>query len=356
MKKILTALAAAALLVMLAVPAAAYIDTDTIKNVQSALNERGFDSGSVDGLIGARTTAAIKAYQESAGLGVDGLIGEELLSSLGIEMPEGQPEIGSAPESSDFYNLLIVGSDRRDTSWNGNSDAIILMTVNKRRGTVYFTSFMRDMGVEIPGRGLNKINYSYAVEGAPLLKATLEQNFGVRIDNCAAADWAAAAQIVDLFGGVDMEIKDYEINMLNSLAADVAASFGGDAGDPIEWAGTHHLNGCQAVGFARIRKVGNNDAERTERQRRILLSLIKSVDADNSAEAAVLINKILSYVEHDFGLTDVLALTSQLSDIMHYDMQTLRVPFDNMFGSQGEMYIPVQPATSEKLLATIYGD
>ena len=353
----------------LAMGAAAYADTpgtDTVRSVQEALNAAGYDCGDADGIAGAKTSAAISSFQAANGLTADGEISDQLLESLGLAESVSSDEnaaAGSAvssaaeePETqSDFYNLLIVGSDRRDESWNGNSDAIVLLTVNNRTKKVYLTSFMRDLGADIPGHGLNKINYSYAVGGVSLLKDTLADNFGVRIDNYIAVDWKAAAAVVDLFGGVDVEIKDNEIDSINAATDDVCNAIGADSSPyHISSGGLQHLSGVQAVGYSRIRFVGNNDYERTERQRKVLTGLISRMNLDSLGDVMKGLDGVLELVEHDLSLVDVMALAAQSSSILSYDIETMRVPFDGMYQSQNEMLVPEQPSTNNALLSELY--
>ena len=82
------------------------------------------------------------------------------------------------PGQDDLITILIIGQDTRVEGERGRADAIMLMVIDKARGSVKLISFMRDMYVEIPGFGGDRINAAYVKGGAPLLKATLEFNFG----------------------------------------------------------------------------------------------------------------------------------------------------------------------------------
>lgn len=89
----------------------------------------------------------------------------------------------------DQYQVLLIGSDRRDGSWNGNSDVMILASLNRNKKTISFISFMRDTGVNVPNVGYGKLNCSFAKGGAKLLQSTLESNFQISIDNYIATDF-----------------------------------------------------------------------------------------------------------------------------------------------------------------------
>lgn len=79
----------------------------------------------------------------------------------------------------DTYNILLLGVDRRDESWEGNSDVILLVTVNKEKKTVYLTSFLRDLYADIPGVGVRKLNAACANGGPELTVQTLEDNYQI---------------------------------------------------------------------------------------------------------------------------------------------------------------------------------
>ena len=244
----------------------------------------------------------------------------------------------------DIYNILLIGVDRRDRSWNGNSDAMILMTVNNNTGKIYMTSFLRDLYANIEGVGVRKLNNAYAVGGGPLLVQTLETNYGVVIDNYAAVDFFAMEDIINIFGGVEIEIKDYEIPGLQMFEVyDITAP------------GVYNLNGAQALAYTRIRYYGNADFERTSRQRLVLEQLIAKGRQMSTLEQASLMNQILPYTTHDLTSGDVLTLATDLPKMSSYEIVELRIPYDNEYHSQDELLIPNDiNDTVTKLRNTIY--
>lgn len=153
----------------------------------------------------------------------------------------------------DTYNLLLLGVDRRDESWNGNSDVVLLVTVNKEKKTVYLTSFLRDLYADIPGVGVRKLNAACANGGPELTIQTLEENYHVEIDNYAMVDFNAMIDVVDALGGVDLEIDEDERVTANDYITCMCEDNGVDPKPYyIKKAGKVHLNGYQAVGYAEI--------------------------------------------------------------------------------------------------------
>jgi LCP family protein required for cell wall assembly len=247
-------------------------------------------------------------------------------------------------DTCDYTNILLIGTDRRDESWNGNSDVIIVATINRTTKQLCLTSFMRDLYADIPGYGVHKLNYAYAVGGAETLEATLLSNYEVEIDNYAVVDFEEMAWIVDLTGGVEITVSDEEVDVLNGYLVSMEATE-----SQLPCGGTYVMNGDQAVAYMRIRFVGNDDYERTQRQRNVLRAIFESIDDLSAEDIVKLLGSALSSVENDFGFFDLLRLTVGLPEYLDYTLEETRVPFDGLYDSENEMLVPDFAATTEKL-------
>ncbi len=258
-------------------------------------------------------------------------------------------EKDESSEGKDVYNILLIGSDRRDESWNGNSDVMILITGNDDTQKIIMTSFMRDLYADIPGYGIHKLNYAYAAGGASALVATLEDNYDIEIDNYAAVDFDSMAEIIDLVGGVDMELSDAEVDVLNSYL-----DMMGQADQNLYSGGYYHLSGYQAVAYMRIRYVGNADYERTERQRSVLSEIFMELQDMDAAELTDLAQEALALTDHDISPLEMLSLLPSLSNVINYTLVENRIPYDGLYSSQDEMLVPDFPSTIERLHETLY--
>ena len=256
----------------------------------------------------------------------------------------------------DQYQVLLIGSDRRDGSWNGNSDVMILASLNRNKKTISFISFMRDTGVNVPNVGYGKLNSSFAKGGAKLLQSTLESNFQISIDNYIATDFVSMADIIDLFGGVDLDITDAEIPVINGYINEMATLRGFDPSEyQLSAAGTLHLNGLQAVGYMRDRYVGSNDFQRTERQRIVLQKLLEKLKTMNALEILKLGSSMTNLsIQHNFTAEQITGLAALALECRNYTVVMDRIPYDGLYTSNGENLDPVWPETIEKLHATIY--
>lgn len=259
-----------------------------------------------------------------------------------------QAEI-SFPNNENVYNILLIGSDRRDTSWYGNSDVMMLLSINKETKTLHLTSFMRDSYAVVGDRGGHKLNYAYAVGGGPLLVETIEENYKIDIDQYAAADFTNTAEIVDLVGGVDVTLTEAEANYLERRSY-------GEGAAVIDGAGTYHFNGNQAVAYARIRKIGNADYQRTERQRTIMAEIFEQAQSLSILELNDLANEILPLVTHNMSQGTVLSLLADLPTIISYELVLDRVPYDGLYYFRGEMLVPEWEETIARLHENIYGE
>lgn len=255
----------------------------------------------------------------------------------------------------DQYQVLLVGSDRRDDSWNGNSDVMILASINRNKKTISFISFMRDTGVNIPDVGYGKLNWAFAKGGSELLKSTLESNFQITIDNCVATDFIGMADIIDLFGGIDLDITADEVPVMNGYISEMANLRGLDAASyQLSAGGLQHLNGIQTVGYMRDRYVGNNDFQRTERQRIVLQKILEKAKTMSTLELLKVGSKAATLaIKQDFSAEQIASLAALALECKDYTVVMDRIPYDGLYTSNGENLDPVWADTISRLHATI---
>lgn len=248
-----------------------------------------------------------------------------------------------ASGGQDVINILLIGSDHRDDSWNGNSDVMIVATINQKTQQLVLTSFMRDLYADIPGYGVHKLNYAFAAGGAETLEATLEDNYQVTIDNHAIVDFDSMAKIIDIIGGVEIEISDAESTVLNQYLSSMGQ------GDTLPGGGTYLLDGYQAVAYMRIRYVGNSDYQRTQRQRDVLKEIFAGMQALDATDLTALINDVLPEMEHNISPLEMVRLMALLPEVKNYELVENRIPYDDLYYSQNEMLVPDFEATRERL-------
>lgn len=288
-------------------------------------------------------------------LSADNAILEGYEGELETEFDVSQIKKISEEEAAGTYNLLLLGVDRREDDWYGNSDSIILVTVNHDVQKIFLTSFMRDLYAEIPDYGVRKLNAAHAIGGGPLIVETMENTYGVQIDNYARVDFNSMTDIIDALGGVDIEMSDEEAKSANTSIKEMCKMQGKKYKEnKLQKGGKLHLNGIQAVAYSRIRKVGNSDYERTERQRKVLTEMISNAKELKFREMSKLLNQVLPLVTHNVDQFTMVSLIARLPEMVTYEIVTDRIPYADMYYSQNEVLVPELEATVVKLQETIY--
>ena len=261
----------------------------------------------------------------------DILNGDDSATVTGPTIQEGDIDFGGEVTevigSGELINILLIGQDARAEGTQRNSDAMILCTINTATKTLTMTSFLRDMYVQIPGYGGNKINACYPLGGMSLLDKCLEQNFGVKVDANVAVDFSGFMKLIDMVGGVKINLTADEANYLNYRGNwDVTGNDG--------WqlkAGENVLTGSQALAYSRIRALGL-DFERTERQRKVITSLIEKAKGMNMMDLYGLIKQGASMISTDMNDDDIRGYLGKLLPMLtDLNIVTQRVPVDGSY-------------------------
>ncbi len=224
-------------------------------------------------------------------------------------------EITEEPEQLGFeevkderiINIALFGLDTRSPdSFDGRSDAIMILSINAGTSEIKLISVMRDSLVPIEKNGntsYNKINSAYASGGPELAIKTLNTIFDLDISEYVSVNFFKLADIIDLVGGIEVNLTVSEVSHINTGVREVCGILGLDFEDyQVSASGTQHLNGIQATTYARIRYTANiegttNDYGRTDRQRYVMEQLLNKVMAMEKTQYIKLIKPILSSCE-----------------------------------------------------------
>lgn len=230
-------------------------------------------------------------------------------------------------------SVLVIGTDGRSPDDRGRSDSMILVSFNRKTNQIIMTSFMRDSYVNIPGRGMDKLNAAYSYGGAELLMDTIESNFNVKIDNYISVNFSSFAAIIDAAGGIDIEISDEEAEAINVILVSEVNELMGDepAADFLSGGGKVHLSGKQALCYSRIRYVGNNDFERTSRQRTVMTKLIKKAASSGPSFIKKVSEKALPNITSNMTKGELYKLSLRLPFVLKYDMKQIQIPVEGSY-------------------------
>ena len=210
-------------------------------------------------------------------------------------------------------NIALFGLDSTDGE-TGRSDAIMIATVDPVHNKVKLTSIMRDSYVYIDGYGNDKINHAYAYGGPELSIKTINENFGLNIEDFVSVNFSSLPVIINILGGVDIEITEEELQYINDYINDINNK-DGTASPNITYAGVQHLDGTQALAYSRIRYTSGGDYKRTERQRTVLESLFTKLTSASVGSYNSLLNEVLPYVQTNLSTTDILSLGTKVLGI-----------------------------------------
>lgn len=235
-------------------------------------------------------------------------------------------------DEGDWTNILLLGCDSYTTKEQQRTDSMIILSVNMKTAQVKMTSLMRDTWIKSSSsRGSRKLTELCAVGGPELTIQAINENFGMNLNKYALISMAGIAEIIDLVGGLDLDITEAERKALNKGLFDLSGLSGMEQ---LQQSGEQvHLNGNQATAYARIRKI-DSDYVRTERQRTVLLALAEKIKGGASAATLLsIVTTLLEYVETNLSLVEIMSLagvglTADLSGV-----EELRLPADGTFQS-----------------------
>lgn len=245
----------------------------------------------------------------------------------GASLPTMNPEdvllesydgIGIGTEAH-IVNILLIGADYQGSDV-GRSDTTILITFNTETKSLTMTSFMRDLFVNIPGYAKNKLNAAYSLGGMSLIQATLNENFGIYVDGVVEVDFQQFSNIIDLLGGVTLNLTEQEARWVNKKAGSSLT------------AGVQTLNGKEALWYARNRNDALGDFNRTGRQRNLLNALLETYKSASLTTIVGMLDDILPMITTDMTKTEITNYVMVLFPmLLESEIVSQRIPADGTY-------------------------
>ena len=246
--------------------------------------------------------------------------------------------------SEDVLNILIFGQDAKESESEkyGRADTTILLSLDNVHSKIKLTSFQRDTYVTIPGYGKSKLNSAFSLGGVSLAIQTIEANFGIKVDKYAIVDFDSFKEIINVMGGIDMELNLEEIEYIN---AQIDVNDQLDETDFLEYDKDEetqmiHLDGQQALWYARDRgadelggvaeySFSGDDWDRTKRQRNLIETMLESLKQDSSlTDLVAIVNKVGPLITTNLKKSDITFLVSNVSTYLDYEMVELSLPVE----------------------------
>ena len=243
-----------------------------------------------------------------------------------------EPNTETEGLSDEWWNVLLLGCDSYTKNSYQRTDSMIIVSINQTTGKVKLTSLMRDTWIPVPGsKKHRKLTELCAVGGPELTIRAINESFGMNISDYALISMEGMAEIIDLVGGVELDVTEAERKALNAGLFNLSSLSGMEK---LEQSGEGvHLNGNQATAYARIRKI-DSDYVRTERQRTVLIAIAEKIK--NGASASTLLTvatTLLNYVDTNLSLSEIMAIASAGLQLDMDSVEQFRVPADGTFES-----------------------
>ncbi|MGL6107404.1 LCP family protein [Romboutsia sp.] len=225
-------------------------------------------------------------------------------------------------------NILLIGRDGANNNFSSRSDTMIILTIDSLNESLKLTSLTRDTLVKIPNRGYEKLNHAYAYGKEDLLLKTINENFDLNIKDYAVVDFKSFIEIIDIIGGVDIEVSEREINHLNKI---IEACYGLNSKkgeiEYITTSGIQNLNGYQALAYARIRKI-DTIYKRDERQRIILTNIADKLSNTPITKYPYIVKSLLRYVDVNIAFNKIIKLALASHEFGSYEIKQLEFPVE----------------------------
>ncbi len=241
-----------------------------------------------------------------------------------------------------YWTVALFGVDSRDSSvGKGNmSDVIIICNINQETGEIKLVSLFRDTYLNVDDKNsYNKINQAYFRGGPKQAVEALNRNLDLEIDDYATFNWKAVADAINILGGVDVELSKAEFYYINAYITETVNSTGVGS-HQLKSAGPNHLDGIQAVAYARLRKM-DTDFARTERQRKIIQLSFDKLKQANFSVVNNVMEVVFPQILSSITLDDVIPAAKNLT--RYHIGETAGFPearSDMTMGKKGDCVIP----------------
>lgn len=257
-----------------------------------------------------------------------------------------------------YYNIAIFGVDSRDGNLGKGAlaDVDMICSINRETGEIKLVSVYRDTFTEIDGKGTyHKLNEAYFKGGPEQAISAFERNLDLKIDDYATFNWKAVVDSINILGGVDIEITEPEFKYINSFITETVKSTGVGS-NHLKSPGMQHLDGVQAVAYARLRLM-DTDFNRTQRQRKVVsLAFEKAKNANFATRNNILVT-VLPQISTSITIEDVLPFAK---DVNKYHLgETAGFPFEKTTKKIGKRDYVIPDTLKSNVLALhkfLYGE
>lgn len=246
-----------------------------------------------------------------------------------IDEIENAPKIRPEPRKEEWVsNYLIFGLEEIEDA--KNTDTIMIASINAQDSTIKLTSLLRDTYIEMEGYRPNKLNAFFSLGGAKTLVSVIEDKYRLKIDGYAYINFESFENIIDYLGGISIELGEEEAEYLNRT------NYISKSENRTVVPGLNVLNGNQALGYCRVRRVetiggANDDYGRTLRQRKVLRAVFNKYKSKGLLDLLRISNNILKFVKTNVTQKQIEKALEDIIENKITKMDTMRVPVNGAF-------------------------
>ncbi|MHB0866895.1 MAG: LCP family protein [Thermoleophilia bacterium] len=247
------------------------------------------------------------------------------------------------PLPDEAMNILVLGTDSDPDGNSKRSDTIMLVRVNPQGECLSIISMPRDLIVDIPGVGKDKINAAYAIGDVPLAIDTVRELTGQPIHHFVAIDYTGFEKAVDAMGGVYVDVDKRYFN-------DNSDALWGQTYEPIDiYPGYQKLGGKDALAYVRFRHTDSDFMRIARQQYFIRDAKAQSVKWGNVTKIPELADVFASNTTSDIGRNDILSLTKYMLTVDKDHIYQAQVPIKESSGASGGYIALDKPAFADVL-------
>ena len=274
----------------------------------------------------------------------------EKFQTVAINADDIQMNEGARKEGYSTYVLFGGDSRKGQLEAGTHADTIIIVSLDNKSKEIRMVSVYRDTLLEQMDLGYHKANQAYYRGGPVEAINMLNKNLDLDIEDYATVDFKAMADVVDLLGGVEINVTDAEADALNKYIEETARVAKKEA-HKLSGGGTYLLDGPQAVTYARLRKLAGGDYKRTERQRVVIKAMFNKVKKMDLATLNSIVDTVFPQVSTSFELKELVSLAASATEYKLGD--SAGFPFDKTdgkFTSAGSVVVALGHAENVKEL------
>ena len=238
-------------------------------------------------------------------------------------------------------NVLLFGEDTRSGMETGNSDTMVLLSVDTRHQKIKMLSFMRDTYVEIPGHGENRINAAYTLGGAALTVSTIQKNYGIKIDRYAVVDFSSFRKIIDVIGGLDVELTAEEVDYINwqywinrqTEYKEAEGEYKEYIRSQLKYNWFYLPEEEKPINKNTLTFKNNGEDEPTKRQREVISLILNSLKKSDVGTLLSIIYEIGPLITTNVKTSEITDLAGELPTYLKYPIISEAAPAVNTIGS-----------------------